>query len=507
MPPVRNSIDRPDTPPRLRAWARLASVRRIRPRRLRLRLPRPATPPRHLGVLGAAPASSCAGERARRSAGRSCGPGRSASRTAGTARRRRGPSARPRPARWRPAGSGCRAARRRRRVRRAGSSPPASKPDHGAGSGRRRLAARAPASAAPRQRRGGAAGGAAGAPGLGDALTVELEERAARAELGAVGVAAAALAADDHAAAPAVQVRTGHRQRLARPDDAMGHLPRLLDQQRVLGDGAPAPDRRHRGAADVVGRGRRRQPEAVARIGAVVTEHPPRLGAVAAEAHGARPQLRQQADLDELVGGVLDVPDLLLEHPPILAAVEAGERPDRRQRRARLEHGRPRGELAGRAGGAARRCRCAPPAPRASSADVATRSAAISSTARRTPNRPRRSRRRLAHRRVRRAGLVDHDEPLGGQQQVASARAGSRAAMSRSARASSSRSVAAAWAMSPATGTTAWHSEWTRGSLPVARGDPLGRGHRVRARRADLVGARDARRSSSPTRRGWRCCP
>ena len=63
--------------------------------------------------------------------------------------------------------------------------------------------------------------------------------------------------------------------------------------------------------------------------------------------------------------------------------------------------------------------------------------------------------------------------------------------MSRRAIASSSRSVHAAWAISPATGTTAWHSECDARVASVAGGDLLGGRHGVRARRADLVGARE----------------
>ena len=294
MPPVRNSIDRPDNPPRARPWAWLASVRRIGPRRLRLR--RPRTSRRHHGTLASlagVAASTCAGER------RAAVPAevavRAVRRAALAARHVAGAGRRLDPDRLGGdgLGRGCRGARRRRRRPAPGSSAAAveARP-------RRRLGAGAVPPARGRRRR--------------DATAVAAGRRAVRRRWRR-GVRRSRSPSNSRNA-PHTQnsVPSGWRrlhlrqtitasrrladgQRLARAHDAMGHLPRLLDQQRVLGDGTPPPDRRHGGAADVVGqavggRPRRWRGSAPSSPSTCRASH-----AVVAEAHGARPQLRQQA--------------------------------------------------------------------------------------------------------------------------------------------------------------------------------------------------------------------
>ena len=208
---------------------------------------------------------------------------------------------------------------------------------------------------------------------------------------------------------------------------------------------------------------------------------------VVAEHDRAAPQLGQQADLDELVGGPLDVADAVAEHPALGAAVHLGQRPDRGQRRAGLQHHGPRREV--------------PAEHLTELVDAAAR----------------------LERGGQLAGRVDPpgDDQLDGQahpeqpepvEQPArgppapgpvappSRRSAGRRAAARStgcgrggrwrasAFASSWRSVVAAWAIRPATGMTTWQRALMRGSARYLAAMRSAAAMAFVPRRADLVG-------------------
>ena len=176
-------------------------------------------------------------------------------------------------------------------------------------------------------------------------LAVELEVRPADAELGAVGMPPAALATDDHGRLPALT-------HLPSPVASHVRTTPVRDLAGVLDSNGSSATERHRPMArdrrlaHVVADGVQRQPEAQPGVGPVVAEHAPGLGPSSPRRTLAGLAAATGAGSRRARGPPARCPGRGRAASALGAAVQPGERPDRGQRRAGLEHRGPRRELA-----------------------------------------------------------------------------------------------------------------------------------------------------------------